>query len=215
MINLSAKIYINDSNIINVDNSNMVYLDCPIFDREKNDIPSWGIVSNKGKMRFYDTNFEVQNLIDSKSLNSSNKIEIYLNNTIAKKSNKVGEFSSSTWNYDNDSRLVYVDFFDDLTEWQEIIIPQIEPTVSSRKNIEDLFNALISLTPYKWTFEVDDKTLNHIKSIKIDESNDTTSNAFYYLNRGSLWVQWDKFCKIAMLHIYKKQNGNVVIKHSI
>jgi hypothetical protein len=215
MINLSAKIHIPNDTLIDVSNANMVSLSCPIFDREKKDLPSWGVVSSKGKMSFYDSEFQVQELIKEKLINDKVTIEVYLNNTLAKKSNKIGEYSSSNWSYDNDSRLVTIVFSDDLTEWQEISVPEISPTLSPNLSLLDLFNDLKTFTPYKWTFEVDEETLDFIKGIKIDETPANSGRSYYYLNSGSLWVQWDKFCQVAMLHIYKNEKGNVVVKHFI
>ena len=54
MITLTAKIYISETEVIEVDRRNMLGVDCSIFDRSDLKLPSFGIISNTGSLELND-----------------------------------------------------------------------------------------------------------------------------------------------------------------
>jgi hypothetical protein len=203
MINLSAKIYVSDGHIIEVNADNMVSLQNAISDREKANLPSWGIVSNGGKISFYDTNSEVIRLIEKNGISKFSRVKIYLTNTLANITKNLGEFYTSKWNYDNDSRLVDITIKDDLEEWQEVVISQAYKM--SNFTYLELYYQLVSHTPAKFIISTDAKTLEYLSTIT--ESNPSN------LVGDTLWARWQQFAEATMLHIYKNSKGEVVVSN--
>ena len=203
MITLSANIMVSDTEIITINQQNMKSIKRTISDRESVDEPSWGIISNKGEISFYDPDGQVLDLIESQKLNTSVKIEIFINNTLAKVQKSLGEFYSEKWKYDNDSRLVNVTVKDDLEEWQEVIISQV-PILSNFTYL-DLYYQLLIYTPPKFIISVSQDILEYLASIT--ETNDSL------LEGKTLWARWQQFCEATMLHIYKNDKGEVVISN--
>ena len=69
-----------------------------------------------------------------------------------------------------------------------------------------VYEYLLSKTPKKWVFDLDEETKTFLQGITC---------AYTYLESGNLWSQWDKLCQIAMLHIYKNNENKVVVRHSM
>lgn len=203
MITLTAKIYVSATETIEINQENMKSIKRNISDRESVDKPSWGIVSNRGEISFYDPYGQVLDLIESQKLDTSIKIEVFINNTLAKVQKSLGEFYSEKWKYDNNSRLVNVTIKDDLQEWQEIIISN-EPLFKNF-NYLDIYYWLRVHTPSKFNISVSEEVLEYLG--KITETSDSL------LFGSTLWSFWEQFCEATMLHIYKNDKGEVVISN--
>ena len=187
---------------IDINFKNLLSMERSIFDRGDLKFPSWGIISNVGKLEFVDTTYEVKEYAEQRLLKAGSQIQIYLNNTIEELKEHIGTFYADSWEYDSDSRKVTVSLKDDLEEWQNILLDQY--TVKENKTMYDLYKYLVSKTPKKWEFALDVEAKMFLEQIVCP---------FTYLESGNLWAQWDKLCKIAMLHIYKSNENKVVVKH--
>ena len=203
MITLSANIMVSDTEIITINQQNMKSIKRNISDRESVDEPSWGIISSKGEISFYDPDGQVLDLIERQKLNTSVKIEIFINNTLAKITKSIGEFYSEKWRYDNNSRLVTVTIKDDLEEWQEVVISQ--PSSLQNFTYKDLYYENVAQTPSKFKISISQETLDYLSQIRETKSSRLVGN--------TLWARWQQFCEATMLHIYKKGKGEVVISN--
>ena len=201
-------IYINLSNIISL-NGNINY-------RSDNKLPSYGILSNSGKLEANDNDNSVLELAEKQELTSDMDIVVELNNTLAKISVDVGHFKTKEWEYDNDNRSFSVSLKDDLVEWQDIQVkginfdPRNPYAVLPNGTMADLYKWLHSTerTPQKYEMlsfeELDAKTQEILNS---------TSTKYPLLEDGTLWEQWTKLCEVCGLYIYKNNNGKTVCSY--
>ena len=214
MITLTAKIYISDTEVIEVDRRNMLGVDCSIFDRSDLKLPSFGIISNKGNIEFNDYDGRVLRYAESLQLVAGQKCEIWLNNTLVEgASERIALLETDQWDYDNDSMTVSVSIKDDLEEWQEINDTGISYDPSS-----------ISGKPFSWLYEylwgatmaVGNYDLLQIDQLDAETQNVLKNNYMKYplLESGSLWKQWTKLCQSCQLHIYKDRNGKIVCRYN-
>lgn len=193
------------------DYSNLISLDRKIIDRSDIQLPSYGVISNTGQMTFIDKNKRFLGYANNGSLVSGILIEIYLTDTLSKKSERVGIFYSDKWNYDNNNREVSVSLKDDLEEWQDIQVERInyDPRNPHKvfRTMADLYNVLRKLTPTKYKMlsfnSLDEGTRGQLERIAIP---------YPLLESGSLWAQWDKLCQVCRLHIHKNNVGQTVCR---
>jgi hypothetical protein len=224
MITLTAKIYISETEIIEVDRRNMLRIDRSIFDRSDLKLPSFGIISNVGNIEFNDNDGRVFQYAESLKLQAGQKCELWLNNTLVEgASERIGVFETDQWNYDNDSRVVSVSIKDDLEEWQDINVGEIsyDPRNSASKPFSWLYEHLWKLTSNRSSY-VNEKgetiigtgNYNMFSIVELDEDTQSVLNNTYIqyplLESGSLWQQWSKICEVCQTHIYKNNSGIVV-----
>jgi hypothetical protein len=202
---------------INIDYQNLISLNRSITYRGDNKLPSYGIISNTGNLEFNDLNGEVKDYAEQMLLTSDLKVEINLNNTLAKTHEQVGIFETRDWDYDNDNRSVSVSLKDDLEEWQDIQVQgfsydPINPnTILREKTMANLYVWLqdSKRTPSKYqmlSFEdLDEKTQNILKSTFIK---------YPLLENNNLWEQWNKLCQVCGLYIYKNNEGKTVCTYT-
>lgn len=204
MITITAKIYISDTEIIEIDRRNMLSVSRSIFDRSDLKLPSFGIISNKGNIEFNDSDGKVLHYAENLQLQKGQKCEIWLNNTLVENASElIGSFETDQWDYDNDNRLVSVSLKDDLEEWQEINIDGF--SLQTQKRLDELYIILYEKTPSKYNmlaFSDLDETTQGILS--------NTYIQYPFLENGSLWQQWNKLCQVAQAHIYKNNDGYAV-----
>ena len=158
-----------------------------------------------GQIQYYDYDSLILPLLENKGLNTTKKIEIYINNTLSNVHKNIGEFYSQNWKYDNDSRLVTVTIIDDLQEWQEIVINKDSLLINY--NYLDLFYEIKAYPPSKFKFNVSQDILDYLSSIKETGKNN--------LSASILWAKWQEFCEATMLHILKNDKGEVVVSNHI
>lgn len=192
-IYISLSIDINDRNLISLNRS--------ISDRSDITLPSYGILSNTGNIEFNDLNGDVRNYAEQLILTSGLKVEISLNNTLSKSTEKVASFETKDWSYDNDNRSVTVSIQDDLEEWQNIALEGI-PFLETINSMYYVCTSLIQLTPIKWEFNISDNIYSYLKTISCRNIS---------FEKGSLWSFWTKFCEVTCLHLYKDFDGKIVL----
>lgn len=212
MITLTAKIYISDTEIIEIDRRNMLSIESSTFDRSDFKLPSFGIISNTGRVEFNDTDGRVLQYAEALRLVKGLRCEITLSNTLVDGANElVGVYETDEWDYDNNSRVVSVSLKDDLEEWQDINVAEIsyDPRYPEHKPFRWLYERLWSLTKVNYSMqsfdELDDKTKAVLQY---------TYTQYPLLESGSLWQQWTKLCQVCQLHIYKNNNGVVVCRYN-
>ena len=192
-------IYINIS--IDINKRNLISFNREIVDRADIKFPSYGIISNIGKIEFKDLDGEVRDYAEQMLLTSDLKVKINLNNTLTKKTEQVSEFITKEWDYDNDNKVVSVSLKDDLEEWQNT--EQFSVNLTKNSTGLDLYQILKDKTPSKFEFEELDQNTTHFL--------ENCSFKFLFLKQGNLWQQWTKLCVACALHIYKDKNGKVKV----
>ena len=212
MITLTAKIYISDTEVIEIDRRNMISVESSIFDRSDLKLPSFGIISNVGRIEFNDTDKRFLGFAERLLLQSGLKCEIMLNNTLVEgASEMVGDFETDQWDYDNDNLVASVSLKDDLEEWQEINVDEIsyDPRKLESKPFKWLYEHLWFITkinyPIKSFEQLDSETQEVLQNTYIQ---------YPLLESGSLWQQWTKLCEVCQLHIYKDSDGVVVCRYN-
>lgn len=189
---------------IDLDHRKITSIESSIMERGDNELPSWGIISNGGSLTFNDNNGEIIDYIEQNLLQSGSKVEIYLNNTLAKTKEIVGTFYTENWDYDNDNRSVSLSFKDKLEEWQDIEGESyLLNEYNAPRRIYDVFNRVASYARQKG-FEISVSS----DVVRIME-NTTTPNL--YMEKGSLWENFKKICEICGFYIYQNENGICVV----
>lgn len=214
MITLTAKIYISETEVIDIDRRNLISISSSIFDRSDLKLPSFGIISNTGNIEFNDNDGRVLQYAEGLKLQAGQKCELWLNNTLVEGANEmIGLFETDQWNYDNNSRVVSVSIKDDLEEWQEINVPEIpyDPRKIESKPFKWLYDHL-------WAIATANANYNMLSFEDLDIETQAVLNCTFtqypLIESGSLWQQWTKLCQVCQLHIYKNNNGIIVCRYN-
>lgn len=190
-------------------------IDLPYVDRADNDKPSYGIISNSGRLVFIDSNGEIRDYAEQGLLKKGLKVQVYLRDTLSGIETQVGDLYTNDWDYDTANREVSVELKDDLEELQEINhsgLSLVVATISNKNEYNgnsgrELYEALYEATPLSYKFK---------KYENLDANTQwVLSNALihkYYLNSGSLWAQWNKLAELVGAQIYKEYDGKTDFK---
>lgn len=191
---------------IDIDRKNIQSLESSIFDRADISLPSYGIISNTGKIDFIDIDGEVRDYAEQQILKSGLNVTITLNNTLTKAHETVAVLKTADWDYNSYNRAVTVSLKDDLEEWQEINVAEIYFDLKSQqsKTLKCFYEYLYELTPSQYNMMSFDELDNNTQDIL-----ENTIIRYPYLEKGTLWQQWTKLCEVAQLHIYKDNNRTI------
>ena len=229
MITLTAKIYISETEIIEIDRRNMLSIEGSIFDRSDLKLPSFGIISNVGRIEFVDSNKLVLQYAEQLKLQQGQKCEIWLTNTLVNdyQSQLVSTMETDQWDYDNNNRTVSVSIKDDLEEWQEKDIEGIsyDPRILESKPFSWFYEYLWKFTSNRSSYVNSNGenivcfgNYNMLSILELDEDTKSVLNNTYIqyplLEKGNLWQQWTKLCQACQLHIYKNSDGVVVCRYN-
>lgn len=202
-------VYVNIDIVIN--RRNLISLNGSIMSRSNLKLPSYGIISNSGNLKFVDTNGEIKDYAENLMLTSDQKVQIFLNDTITKREEQIAIYETREWDYDNDNRTVSVSLKDDLEEWQDIQVdgfdydPRDPYKIVAHGQMTNLYVWLWHRTPPKYNMIAWDKLDQQTKDIML-----TTLMKYPLLKSGSLWQQWTKICEVCGLYIYKNKDGTTV-----
>ena len=191
---------------IDIDPSNLISINASFIDRADTKMPSFGVISNKGDLSFNDKYGEIEEYIADGLLKENQDIVLYLNNTLSKTSQVIGNSKTVEWNYDNDNREVSLSFKDELEEWQDIFVEGInyDPRKPQSQTGEYYYKYLYSKTPSKYNMqpfsELDTVVKNKLKNFVVP---------YPLLEDGNLWQQWNKLCQACFLNIYKQTEKTV------
>lgn len=203
--------------LYSVDRGNIVSLDVGISDRSDNSAPSFGIISNTGRIDFIDNkSVSILQYAKSNLLKSNFEVKCFLKNSQIKikdepKSETVATMLTSSWSYDTEDKVVSVSIKDFLEEWQEIQCEDLLTDITSTLQLSAFVNysdILQVYTPpkYRGLFEeLDDSTKEHLQSI-VHELN--------VLNGGTLWSVWERFCVATQTHLFVNSKGKIEVKYN-
>ena len=211
MIILSAKIKNRNGSVdITVDKRNMLSINSPTAFKSNLAKPDYGVLSMSGNIEFVDTDSSVERLANDLLLVEGIDVEIRLNNTLTRKSTKVGDWVTGKWSYDANSKTVSVAPVDELVKWQEIEVPRVnyDARKGTTKTLKDFYEYLYDIT-----------TKNGYKVLTYNELDTETKNAlgvtvvYPYLEAGNLWRCWQKLAEASQSYVYKSQSGVVTFKY--
>lgn len=212
MITLTAKIYINSTNVIEIDRKNILNISRSIFDRSDLKFPSFGIISNTGSVEFNDIDGSILDFAEEGMLTNGADVKLYLKNTLAQGASiEIGCFKTDNWEYDNDNKIVSVSIKDDLEEWQNINVEGIsyDPRDLTHRNLQWFYEWLYKKTPSKYRMKsfsgLDTETKNVLSNTWV---------VYPLLKTDTLWRQWDKLCQVAQAHIKKEDDGTTSFKYN-
>lgn len=210
MVTVIAKITLASGEIIEIDRRNLKGIDIPLFDRSDLKKPNWGIISNAGSISYIDQDGKTLEYANTLKLVEGLPCDIYIVNTLTKRKELIGNLETAEWDYGNNDNLVTVSVKDDLEEWQQINIPELnyDPRVVQSKSFKEIYEYLWDYTDKRGTKngnytmlsfdELDDMTKTRVENLYI---------RYPLLKAGTLWQGWEKFCVATQCRIYKDSNG--------
>ena len=186
---------------VKFDRRNLISLESEVKDRADIDKPSFGIISTGGSLSFKDTTSRFLNYANAGILTEGIEIKIFVENTVKKTKKQVGQYYTTDWDYDNDSRSVSVGFKDKLeTEQEKNSLPQ-KIDIST----DEYPKTLLSIYNF-----IQNKP-NIILSTKAQSIMQKIQSAFFYKESNNMWADLNKFCEIGGFHIYNNFNGDAVM----
>lgn len=216
MITLTAKITLDNGAEIVIDKRNLHSLEQSIVDRGNIALPSWGIISNGGRIVFSDfisTDDSGQEFWAIKQLAETHKLVggletvIFLNDTLANTSYAFKNYITDTWDYDSNSREVSVSLTDGLQEWQDTVVDVLPFRATTPQNVdgEYIYTHWYGKTPSK--FKMKDFA-------NLDENTKTAlakfSAALFISEDTNLWSAWATFCEAVQARIYRNNKGETI-----
>lgn len=196
---------------LNVNKANTQSIDFSYFDRADKNLPSYGIYSNSGNIDLIDTSGEIRDYIDLDILKRGLTVKFYLEDTLSKVKQQIGQYITDDWDYNTYTQETTVSLTDGLQDWQDILLDEIGYNVETGTAITfgEFYSILHNLTPTHYEMlslsELDEKTKKHLNLSYL---------AFPMLEQCSLWEAWDKFCVAMQGHIYKLPNGKTTFVYS-
>jgi hypothetical protein len=209
MITLTAKIEYEQDKFIEITPSNSISMQYALSDRADTSMPSWGIISNNGKLEFIDSNGKVKSLAEQNLLKKGVKVNIYLSNTSKNITANIYELFAQSWDYDSNNFKVSVDVSDELKNMQEVqATPYVYDLTQEKYFItaKDLYDFIQADTVAKGfnmatSAELDSNTIAHLSAISIP---------IPYFEQANLWNVWQNFCEAFQTHIFKGKNKKIV-----
>ena len=208
MIVLTATIQLKDGETYEIDKRNMLSLETNIIDRADISLPSWGIISNSGSLRFVDYNGDIREYAEQLRLTDNIEVRVWLKNTTSKSEKEIAHFFTSQWDYDSNNYNVNVTINDNLEEWQDINIDgfSYDARETEAKNLKYFYEYLYSKTPLHYNMidfsDLDKKTQYVLEN---------TSVKYPLLKKGTLWQQWEKLAVASQSHIFYQYNKTVFV----
>lgn len=187
---------------LNIDDRNISDINCETLSVGDTSLPSYGVYSNTGEIKFVDTTDEVRAYAEQLLLKSGLTVEIFVMNKITNAKERVAVYSTSDWDYKTYNKNVTVSLHDDLEDWQDIYVAGFYYDYNEKPvwTAKQFYEYLHTQTPSKYNMQtysqLDTTTQNHLAEIIVQ---------YPYLESGTLWEQWDKLCNLAQLHIYSQQ----------
>lgn len=188
-----------------VDDKNLDSFTYSLYDRENNDEPSYGVVSNSGTLSFVDSTGEILGYANMRLLKDLTGVEICVSNSITKESHVFIKAFTQEWEYDNDSRVVTLTIEDGLSAVLQNI-PFYNELFQAPKSTGDIafveiYNDIYDKVPSYFSMPSYDELNADVKSLIENISADS-----YKPEEENLWSAIDAFAKAVGLHIYYDNN---------
>lgn len=184
-----------------IDESRM--MNCEFELREKADetLPCFGVISNSGSVEFKDYDGKFSAMIDDGALLEKKKVTFYLENTYNKTKQAISTFLTESVDYDEDNATCNISCVDNLVAWQDI--KDVRIYLQSNKTMLDVYYELIRYTPENYTFEnLEDNIIEYLGKIYLP---------YFFLDKDTLWAQWQKFCSATGLYLYINKENKICL----
>lgn len=189
-----------------VKHHNLVSLEITRKERKDLALPCWGIISNGGNIEFIDYDGTIKSRILSGIIHKETIVETFLleNSTITK--SIVSKMYAKEWQYDEQTKKVYVTLSDNLEKLQDINIDLVKTPMVDDMLASTLYNTLRDATIQNG-FNVmefanlDATTKSHLENYAFPN---------FFIDNMTLWGAWKNFCEALQLYMYQDKNGEVV-----
>lgn len=160
---------------------------------QDNTTPNYGALAQYGSIKLADYTGEINEIEELNMLTSGIKIRLYMDNEL------VGDYLFDT--FDKENKTTYnIQLTDEIANWNNILING----ESLQENITAYDFYLLLKNYYEADYEdLSPEMIDYLKSIIIK---------YFYLENGTLFEQWNKFCDITQMLVYKKQNGKIALR---
>jgi hypothetical protein len=205
MICLNAKIYFPNSSVpFEIGRKNILSMENPFFDRDSVEMPSFGLRSNTNRISFKDYSGLIRDYANQGLLTKDIKTEVFIFDTLKKKTQKIATAFTENWQYDNNTRTVDLTATDGLVDWQSI---DVQPLGIEFRNTSEM------VVVYEHLREIANQK-SRTKVASFYELDERTKNALQRLNIGhpvieqcSLWAAFSKLCVACMLNLCVRVDG--------
>lgn len=187
-----------------VDEKNLDSFTYSLYDRENNDEPSYGVVSNSGTLSFVDSTGEILDYITNRMVTKDLSVNISVMNTLQKKTELFISARTSSWEYDNNNFVATVSLSDQLQDLQNYTYAGF-PYDGASAFASDIYDSIIAAAPSSFGLPSFDMLSENVKN-KIAYSLVRAP----YMESCSIWDALDGFCKTFGLRIYKSKDSIMV-----
>ncbi len=198
-----------------VDKRNIVSIETEIRDRDAIDYPSFGVISNSGRICFKDVGGVFRQYVVDGNVRVYDPVDIYLSNTITNGREQVGSYFIGDIYYDQDSTEMTFQLTDGLEMMQDFDFEGINPYKYSQNDtnmgisttILDIFDEFVISAKSKMDigFSFFGETSSNMEKITVPTP---------IVEKSSLWVAFQKVTIPSQSHIFKNKNGNVTIAYN-
>ncbi len=184
-----------------INKRNILSLDSEIRDRAEKNKPNFGLISSGGALSFKDNNKVFLKYANTKLLDGNEKVLVFLENKLAKNREKVGEYYTQNWKYDNNNGVVSVSLIDGLEDMQNKNIGDISLlNEQEEKTLYDFYlmvKASLEENGYKLK-EISENLTEFMKNVSVK---------YPYFSRNSAWNYLLKISTACMANSYKGKDG--------
>lgn len=167
-----------------------------------NKLPNYDIINAYGSVEIMDSDSSLYDYLATSHLKQTAKVKVYLTSTDL--SPKYRFVSTKSWNYDIYNKTCKIELVSDIVKWQNINVEKRE--LSYDQTAYQIYQYLVSQTTTlagNYTFTLDSDTQTFLGTIVVP---------YFYLEKGSLWEQWRKFCQLTQCQLYQDIESNIFIK---
>lgn len=162
-----------------------------------NILPEYGVNGRTGSVELLDSNDVLYNKIANRVYPT--QVIIYLDDEV------IGKFvSAKKYGYNIFTKQVTIEIMGNITNWQNVMVEKkdIEYNVSGYGVLQYLMN--VANTPNNlYTFIIPTEVESYLKLITVP---------YFYLEKASLWQQFEKVCDLAQLYIYQDKYNNIIVE---
>lgn len=162
-----------------------------------NILPEYGVNGRTGSIELLDSDDVLYNKIANRVYPT--QVAIYLDDEV------IGKFvSAKKYSYNIFTKQVVIEIMGNITNWQNVMVEKkdIEYDVTGYYVLQYLMN--VANTPNNlYTFIIPTEVESYLKSITVP---------YFYLEKASLWQQFEKVCDLAQLYIYQDKYNNIIVE---
>lgn len=180
------------------DRRNLLSLEGQVAEREDAEFPSWGVFSSGGRLSFKDNGSLFLGYANAGLLKGGIQIQLVLSDKIQGTTETVGVYQTTNWNYDNNDKVVEVQFDDGLTQMQDV---EVQFPTYSAISMQEFYDFLVSNT-IQLGFDFEPLGEREIQVLGMECKRPRNKKA-------SLWSQWNKLCSVCRFVVFRNESGKV------